>query len=252
MPLRPAYKLAMLGLVSSPDITSRLAMSGQLLVRSGMEIGRILDSMLEDRATLTAKLPAEMMFLSQLIDVEPVKGYLRLAYSHHASANHAALAQPKLTLKSNHRGSQFAFSAGTPHPGVHRGEPCIECALPSVMLAVQQRRSVGRVEIPAQAPITCDLRMGPLTFDAKVLDISLQGIGTLVSDPTIPLCAGTRLERARIRHPEHPAIEVDLEVRHVARVKLPDGQRAARIGCTIVSSPQALEELIRLFIIDLQ
>src|SRR5207249_11116194 len=41
LPLRGADKLSNLGLVSSPDITSRLATTGQLLVRSGIEIGRI-------------------------------------------------------------------------------------------------------------------------------------------------------------------------------------------------------------------
>jgi hypothetical protein len=41
-------------------------------------------------------------------------------------------------------------------------------------------------------------------------------------------------------------------VRYVNRVKLPNGERVSRIGCKIVSSPQNLEELIRLFIIDLQ
>jgi c-di-GMP-binding flagellar brake protein YcgR len=124
--------------------------------------------------------------------------------------------------------------------------------MPSVMLAMQQRREARRITVPAQAPVDCDMRMGPLTFEARVVDISLQGIGTLVSDPTVPVCPGTRLERARIRHPQHAPIEVDLEVRHVHRVTLPDGTRAARIGCQIVSSPDKLEELIRLFIVDLQ
>ena len=91
-----------------------------------------------------------------------------------------------------------------------------------------------------------------LTFDAKVVDVSLDGTGILVSDPALPLCAGTRLEGARIRHPQHQPIEVDLEVRYVSHVRLPSGERATRIGCKIVSSPQNLEELIRLFIIDLQ
>jgi hypothetical protein len=45
---------------------------------------------------------------------------------------------------------------------------------------------------------------------------------------------------------------VDIEVRHVTRVTLPDGKRATRIGCRILAAPGDLEELIRLFIIDLQ
>lgn len=237
--------------MSSPDITSRLsATTGQLLVRSGIEIGRLLDSIRQDGDTLTASL-SEVMFLSHLLYVEPVKGYLLLSYSDHKAANSAALAEPRLTLRCSHRGAQFAFSAAAPHPVV-AGKPCIQCQVPNVVLAMQQRRAATRVSVPTQAPVTCDVRMGPLSFEAKVLDISLQGIGTLVSDPTIPLCAGTRVERARIRHPQREPIEVDLEVRHVTRVKLPDGSRASRIGCQIVGSPASLEELVRLFIIDLE
>lgn len=238
--------------MGSPDITSRLSISGSLLVRSGIEIGRVLDSMREDGATLTANLSSEMMFLSQLLEVEPVKGYMRLAYSNHKPANAAALAAPRLTLRCQHRGAQYAFAGATPRHVMQSGKPQIQCEMPTVVLAMQQRRATKRVNIPAQAPVDCDVRMGPLSFEARVVDISLQGIGTLVSDPTLPVCPGTRLERARIRHPQHPPIEVDLEVRHVRRVTLADGRRATRIGCQIVSSPQQLEELIRLFIIDLQ
>lgn len=238
--------------MSSPDITTRLSTSGSLLVRSGIEIGRTLESMREDGATLTANLSSEMMFLSQLLEVEPVKGYMRLAYSNHKPANAVALAQPRLTLRCQHRGAQYAFAGATPHPVVHSGKPVIQCEMPTVMVAMQQRRATKRLNIPTQAPVDCDVRMGPLSFEARVVDISLQGIGTLVSDATLPVCAGTRLERVRIRHPQHPPIEVDLEVRHVTRVTLPDGKRAARIGCQIVSSPQQLEDLIRLFIVDLQ
>ena len=250
--MRGADKLRNVGLVNSPDITSRLSTTGQLLVRSEIEIGRILDSMLEDRDTLRANLPSQLMFLSQLLFVEPVKGYMLLAYSSHKAANASALTQPKLTLVCNHRGAQFAFAGTKPHAALHSGQPCIQCPLPTVMIAMQQRRSASRLTIPAQAPVSCDVRMGVLAFEAKVVDVSLDGTAILVADPALPLCAGTRLEGARIRHPQHEPIQVDLEVRYVTHVRQPNGERATRIGCKIVSSPQNLEELIRLFIIDLQ
>jgi len=217
-----------------------------------MEIGRILDSMLEDRDTVTANLQSQMLFLSRLLYVEPVKGYMLLSYCDHKPTNTAVLAARAVTLRCNHRGAQFAFSSGKPSHNTHSGQPCIQCGLPTAMLAMQQRRANQRVQVPVQAPVDCDVRMGVLSFDAKVVDVSLDGIGTLVSDGTIPLCAGTRLERARIRHPQHEPIFVDLEVRYVSRVTLANGERASRIGCKILSSPEDLEELIRLFIIDLQ
>ena len=238
--------------VSSPDITSRLSATGQVLVRSGIEIGRLLGAILEDHDTLAADLPAQVMFLSHLLEVEPVEGYMLLAYSDYKAANGAALAAPRLTLRCNHRGALFAFAGDAPRAVTRAGQPCIRCGLPAMVVATQQRRTATRVAVPNEAPIDCELRMGPLSFTARVLDVSLDGIGTLVSDPTIPLCAGTRMERARIRHPQHPPIEVDLEIRNVTQVRLAHGERASRVGCRIVSSPADLEELIRLFIIDLQ
>lgn len=235
----------------APDINSRLATTGQLLVRSGIEIGRLLDAMLLDGDAVTASLPQQQLFLSQLLYVEPVRGYLLLTYTDHKPANSAALAAGSLTLRCNHRGAQFAFTAHGPRHAAHAGRPCIQCGLPTAILGMQQRRSNARVLVPAEAPVVCDLRMGLQAFAARVADVSLDGVCMLVSDPAIPLCEGTRLERARIRHPQSEPFEVDLEVRHVARMVLPNGERASRIGCTVVGSREMLENLIRLFVIDL-
>lgn len=237
--------------MNSPDITSRLSTTGQLLVRSGIEIGRLLDSMLHDRDAVTAHLPSQLLFLSQLLYVEPVRGFMRLSYSDHKPANSAVLAARALTFRCNHRGAQFAFAAAGPQQAAHAGRPCIQCGLPTAILGMQQRRAGARVQLPPHAPVDCDLRMGLISFPSRVVDVSLDGIGTVVSDPTIPLCAGTRLERARIRHPQCEPFFVDLEVRYVTRVTLPNGVRASRIGCQVVGSREVLEDLIRLFIIDL-
>ena len=249
--LSPAHNLALWTLLNSPDITARLATTGQLLVRSGIEIGRLLDSMVRDGDAVTANLPTQLLFLSNLLYVEPVRGYMLLAYSDNKSANTAVLAARTVTLRCNHRGAQFAFTADKPLQAAHSGQPCIQCGLPTAMLGMHLRRAQARIRVPAQAPVDCDLRMDLQSFAAKVVDVSLDGIGTLVSDPTIPLCSGTRLERVRLRHPQSEPFFVDLDVRDVTRVTLPSGERASRIGCQVVGSREVLENLIRLFIIDL-
>ncbi len=241
----------MWALLNSPDITQRLATTSQLLVRSGIEIGRLLDSMVRDGDAVTANLPTQMLFLSNLLYVEPVRGYMRLAYSTNKSANSAVLAVRTVTLRCNHRGAQFAFTADKPQQAAHSGQPCIQCGLPTAMLGMQQRGAQAPIQIPAQAPVDCDLRMDLQTFAAKVVDVSLDGTGTLLTDPTIPLCSGTRLERVRICHPQCKPFLVDLEVRYVSRVVLPNGARASRIGCQVLGSREVVEELIRLFIVDL-
>jgi flagellar brake protein len=237
--------------LTTPDIHDRLSNTGQLLVRSGIEIGRLLDGMLRDRDAVTASLPQKLLFLSQLVHVEPVKGFMLLSYSDHKPANSAVLAAPSLTFRCHHRGAQFAFKGDAPRQSAYGSRPCIRFGLPAAMLGMQQRRAQGRVQVPAQAPVQCDLRMGLQSFPARVVDVSLDGIGMLITDSTIPLCEGTRLEHARIRHPQSKPFLIDFEVRNVVRVVLANGQPASRVGCRVVSPRGSLEELIRLFIIDL-
>lgn len=207
--------------------------------------------MLRDGDAVTANLPSQLLLISKLISVEPASGTMLLAYSDLKSANTAALAARSLTLRCNHRGAQFAFAGDKPRQTAYAGQPCIQCGLPTAILGMQQRRDLARIQVPAQAPVRCDLQIGLQAFASRMVDVSLDGIGELISDPTIPLCAGTRLDRARIWHPRVEPFHVDLEVRHVTRATLANGQRVSRIGCKVLSSREVLEELIRLFIIDL-
>ncbi|HKI65428.1 MAG TPA: flagellar regulator YcgR PilZN domain-containing protein [Burkholderiales bacterium] len=243
--------LALCTSMISADITSRLATTGRLLVRSGIEIGRILDSMLEDGDTVTASLPPQLMLLSKLIRVEGASATMLLAYSENKKANEAALAARSLVLRCNHRGAQFAFAGDKPRYAADAGQPCIRCGLPTTLLGMQQRRGSARIQVPAEAMVRCDLRLGPRVFASRLIDVSLDGICALITDPAIPLSAGTRLESARVRHAEAESFLVDLEVRHATRITLPDGKAASRVGCKLLGSREVLEELIRLFIIDL-
>ncbi len=237
--------------MTSPNINSRLANTGRLLVRSGIEISRILDAMREDGDALTASLPPRLMFLSTLIRVEPAIGTMRIAYSDDKRANVAALAARSLVLRCNHRGAQFAFAGDKPRYVADAGEPCIQCGLPTTLLGMQQRRGVDRIKVPAEAMVRCDLRLGQQVFASRLIDVSLDGMCALVTDPTIPLSAGTLLESARIRHAQAESFLVDLEVRHAARITLPNGKPVSRVGCKVLAAREVLEELVRLFIIDL-
>jgi c-di-GMP-binding flagellar brake protein YcgR len=238
--------------VTNPDISARLATTGQLLVRSGIEIDRILGSMVEDRDTVSANLPSNVLFLSRLVSVDPVKQFVMLSCSDHKAANSAVVAARSITLKCNHRGAQFAFSCDSPRQTVYARQPAIQAGLPTTVIALQHRRAFQRVQVPAQAQVDCQLRMGLQTFGARLVDVGLNGMGFLLGEDAIPLCAGTRLEGARVHHPHREPLVVDIEVRHVIRTTLPNGKRATRIGGRIIAAPADMEELIRLFIIDLQ
>jgi hypothetical protein len=90
-----------------------------------------------------------------------------------------------------------------------------------------------------------------ISFEAKLVDMSLDGKAFLLGDPGIPVCAGTRLQGARILDGER-ALVVDIQVDQVIQAAPHNGKRATRIGCRIVAEREQMEQIIRLFIVDLQ
>jgi hypothetical protein len=209
-----------------PDISTRLSTTGRLLVRSGIEIERLLSSMADDRATVTAHLPSKLMFLSRVVSVSGDEQQVMIAYSDHKPANAEVLAASTVTFKCNHRGAQYAFACTKPRHGAHSGQPAIRMTAPPIMLAAQPRAFAARPQFPNAVDVRCDL--------------------------AIPVCEGTRLKGARVRPNEREVLKVDLKVDKVSQAMLPDGKRATRIGCRIMAEREELEKIIRLFIVDLQ
>ena len=95
------------------------------------------------------------------------------------------------------------------------------------------------------------MRIGALSLEAAVVDISLGGMGTLVYDSRVRLEPGMRVERARILHGTNDPVTVDLEITNVTPVVDREGRTANRAGCVIRGSRQTLEDLVRMFISDL-
>lgn len=238
-------------ILTMADIAARLANTGQLLVRSGIEIDRILSAMVDDHATVTATLPGQVIFLSRLVQADPVKQRVVLAYSDYKLANTALLSANSVTFRCHHRWGQFAFNCNRPRPVTHGEHPAIEMVSPTIMMGLQHRRKVMRSHQPLEpAELPCELRLGLISFGARLVDMSLDGRAFLLADPGLPVCSGTRLDAVRIRPRGREPLAVDVQVSHVIPAVLPNGERATRIGCRILADEPAMEQLVRLFVVD--
>lgn len=237
-------------MLAMSDICTRLSTTGPLLVRSGIEIERLLNSMADDGDPVTATLPPSVMFLSRVVSMDPDEQSVTLAYSDHKPANSAMLASPSVTFRCNHRGAQFAFACKKPRHAMHSGQPAIRIGAPSIVIGAQARHGLVRSKLPKEAEVNCDVRMGLISFAARLVDVGLDGKAYIIGAPAIPLCDGTRLTGARI-HAEGHSMAVDLDVDKVVQAVLPDGKRATRIGCRVLAKREELERIIRLFIVDL-
>lgn len=223
-----------------------------MLLRSGLEIERILKAMLEDHDTLiSSPRDDEVLFISRLTVVAPPE-HIEVACADHKLANSALLEAQKPHFHCSHRGLYYAFAAARPREVQQGGALVIRLEFPREVLA-QQRRSETRLRLPVKtAALRCDIPLGPLTFEADIIDFSRSGVGMLSYDPGIRLQAGMRLEKVRIVNPGHAPVLVDVEIRHVAKVMLPDGRVAHRAGCRIHAPQQVMQDLARAFMIKLE
>jgi c-di-GMP-binding flagellar brake protein YcgR len=221
-------------------------------VRSIAEIAPVLDAMRQDGDLVTSSVAhAELLFLSRVRHVDARGNTIALALCEHNPANHALLEAGHGIFRCNHRGTHYEFSAQGARAFDIAGEPAIALDFPEALLALQ-RRAHPRYSVPPRVPLRCEVQLGPLSFDATIVDVSLGGIGALVYDAGIHLEPGLKLPRTRILHPQRRPIVADLEVRHIRPVALPDGRQANRAGCSMNASPQDLEALVRLFVTDLK
>jgi c-di-GMP-binding flagellar brake protein YcgR len=234
------------------DLNDRLGVTGQLLVRSGLDIARQLQEICDAHAALLATLKSgELLFMSKLLQVDPQKAQMVIACSEVKHANSALLAAGTAVFTCNHQGAHYGFSAGNASMTQHAGAPALRLALPTTLLA-QQRRAQPRVRVPVGVPLRCLARLGPVSFEARVIDISTQGLGGILYDPAIRIEVGTRLEGTRIMHPQGEAIVVDLLVRNVAQQRNPDGSYVMRAGCSFIGTVPDVEKLIQLFVTELE
>src|SRR5215213_5979231 len=235
------------------DLSTRLAQTGQLLVYSGIEIDRILSSMVDERSAISASMPGESIFLSRLLRADPLRQRLLIAHSDSNNANAEVLKLASVNLRCHHRLGQFAFSCRRPRPGDLGGQAAIKANSPVVMLALQHNKKVTRAPMPKTAPdLRCQLPMGTLSLESRLVDLSLDGHAFILGDAGIPVCAGTWIRGARITPPEEYPVVVDIELKYVVPLLQEDGQRVTRIGCRIVGADDVMEKLVRHFIIDFQ
>lgn len=223
-----------------------------MLVRSGIEIANALRAICAAGETLSASLPPDdILFLSQLLHVDPEAGSIMVAWSAAKEANAAILAARRVAFGCSHDGAHHEFLALDPRESGHGGRPGVQFAFP-VALLVLHRRASRRYAVPPHVPLTCEISVGPLSFEARVVDISLNGIGAITYDAGIHLEPGMLLRRARIVQPRERAVIVDLELRHISSIVLPDGRTAHRAGCRLIGDADETARLIRNFVTELK
>ena len=107
---------------------------------------------------------------------------------------------------------------------------------------MNDRNAAGEM---AASAVNVQLRSG------RVVDISLEGQGMMLSDPGIRLEPGTILPDCRIVYPGRRPVVVDLEIRYLKAITNPDGSESRRVGCRFLGAATDIADLVKLFSINL-
>ncbi|MCK9380524.1 MAG: flagellar brake protein [Sulfuritalea sp.] len=225
--------------------TEKAATASDHLLRSRIEIERVLDALVARREVVTAEIPGNRdPFTAQIIGADAKWGFIIVTMAADESANKALLARANVTFVSKPGGWHIEFVAAGPGEVIHKGIPAICLRYPDI-LAIQQRRQHDRHEVTSTALLRCVADAGGIMpFDAKIRDISFGGISALFYSADITLEPGTVLVGSRIEVPGLDSVTVDLEVRYSEVVTLPDGSHGHSSGFRFINPPDDLNKLI--------
>ena len=233
---------------TAPPIAGPTAM----LFRSHMEIERILRMLVRDRTLVAADVGGgETLYLTRLLHVDPDKEAMVIACSEQTTANELLLAMPRIAFRANHRRAHIEFECAGPSVTRFKGAVAIRLAFPPA-LTWSQRREHLRISVPSKLSLRCVAdSTGVIPFEARIVDISLGGMGGIIYDARIKLEVGAVLRDCKIVMPGGDAILVDFEVRYTAPIAEPEGRAACRSGVRFLNRPKGIKALINLFVRDL-
>jgi c-di-GMP-binding flagellar brake protein YcgR len=221
------------------------------LYRSHIEICRILQELADKHTSIFAPAGSAGTFVSRVLFVDPNKGFFDVAYCANKQLNSIVLKSPSLMFSANHQDAHLVFEVTAPAETLIDGQSAIRFALPDV-LTLYHRREFPRIPVPAEASLRCIADEGGfMSFESHICDISHDGLGGIIYDREIRLEPGTVLKGCRVIIPGGKAIIVDLMLRHITAITLPDGSIANRAGFRFIQRPDEITDLIGYFIKDL-
>lgn len=225
--------------------------AANLMYRSGIEIFRILQAIRNEKIPLYTDIGEDMFLVTQILHVDADAACFQVAYGEDKLTNNAVFDHAALVFNANFHAAQLVFKASAPADTLFNGQPAIRFDFPRVLYEYH-RREHKRIRIPSDISLRCVAEANSaLPFEARVVDISHDGVGFLSYDLGITLPPGTVLRNCRIILPSGDAVVVDLVVHHSAAMTRKDGSLAIRTGVRFIQRPSEIKELINMFIRDI-
>lgn len=221
------------------------------LYRSRIEICRVLHALVSASCPIYAEFGEGKLFVTTILLVDEHDGVLVVEYGAEKSTNGALFDQPAFKFGASYLGMHLVFKLSRPADTLLNDKPAIKFAIPRSLIRSQRREHPRRV-VPPLSSLCCVANdaNGEL-FEARIIDVSMDGIGGMICDEGVMLQVGTVLKGCRITFSGGEPIVVDLVVRNTKIIARSDGTLYKRAGLRFIQRPDEIWALISMFIYDL-
>jgi c-di-GMP-binding flagellar brake protein YcgR len=222
-------------------------------IRSRAEVETLLLALCEEQLTVTAYPgDGEMLFAARVRAVDFDLSRIILDYGQWKPANSALLDCKQTLFHCERKNRHVQFMSGAPSEVVYGGNAGIQVGFPKFILDLQQRTD-RRFRLATRPSMWCVITQeGSDPIVAKVDDISRGGLGGIAHDPAAALKPGMIFKNCQITGAElKQPIDVSVEIRYLKTVRSPEGLLSKRVGCRFVAPSADLQQLIDVFIVDL-
>jgi c-di-GMP-binding flagellar brake protein YcgR len=222
-------------------------------IRSRSEVESLLLALCDEKLTVTAyPEDGELLFAARVRAVDPDLSRIVLEYSQWKPANSALLECAQVLFHCERKNRHIQFLSGAPAEIVFDGSAGIQVGFPKFVLDLQQRTD-RRFRLATRPSMWCVMKQeGADPIVANVDDISRGGLGGIVHDPEVVLKPGMIIKDCQITGSElKRPIDVSVEIRYWKTIRSQEGLLSKRIGCRFIASSADLQQLIDVFIVDL-
>jgi len=172
--------------ITAGSATEDLAEHHRYLTKSRLEIRRILNSIMEQGATLSTPVGGDDMLMS-IVAVDEDEDYLLFDASQHHQYKEKALEQEQLFWSTSLEKIKIQFGCQPIEFTQHERQRVLKTEIPRELMRLQ-RREYYRMATPVSPPVKCTLntRKGstPVTLEFNLLDISCGGV-SVVTPPEV-------------------------------------------------------------------
>jgi c-di-GMP-binding flagellar brake protein YcgR len=222
----------------------------QYRVTSRTEVVAILRALAADNVLVTVFFGGPDHFVvTRLLAVNPQYEEIIFDGFSNAAEKTAIRFAPQLNVHAFHNHIKIVFDSENAEPTLFEDQPAFRMRLPKSVIRLQ-RRADYRAKAPVLSAAMVSLQNEALAtpLAVRVSDISCGGISFALPKEKGTFNDGDVFTRCRLEMPQVGAIDVAIEIRHVARYKDGAGRAMQRYGCKFIRISGAHTTLVQRYI----